>query len=438
MTAGRAPQHRLDEGKRLPMRLIHTSDWHLGQTLHDFDRSYEHRAFLDWLLELIGAERPDALLIAGDVFDSANPSAAAQRELARFLTAARGRAPGLAIVVVAGNHDSPGRLEATSPFLDLFDAVVVGQVQRRADQSIDVERLVVPLTGADGAVAAWCLAIPFLRPGDVPRVEGAADAYLAGVAELYRQALDVALARREPGQPIVAIGHCHMAAGEESEQSERRIVVGGAEALPAGIFGAEVAYAALGHLHRPQRVGSREHIRYSGSPLPMSFAEIDYPHQVVVVDFDGDAVGAVRPVPVPRSVELMRVPAKHAPVADVLALLERLELPGEPRSPEAQPYLEVRVRLDAPEPGLRARVEAALGDKPVRLARIDPVGSQSADGEAASPLSLGELERLAPQTVFARLCGQRIGGEPAERDALLAALDRAFVELEADPAEATA
>jgi len=417
------------------MRLIHTSDWHLGQTLHDFDRSYEHRAFLDWLLALIGAERPDALLIAGDVFDNPNPSAAAQRELARFLTAARGRAPGLAIVVVAGNHDSPGRLEASAPFLELFDAVVVGQVQRRADQSIDVERLVVPLVGADGAVAAWCLAIPFLRPGDVPRVEGAADAYLAGVAELYRQALDVALARREPGQPIVAIGHCHMAAGEVSEQSERRIVVGGAEALPAGIFGAGVAYAALGHLHRPQRVGGREHIRYSGSPLPMSFAEIDYPHQVVVVDFDGEAVGAVRPVPVPRSVELMRVPAKHAPVADVLALLERLELPpSPPPPPDAQPYLEVRVRLDAPEPGLRARVEAALGDKPVRLARIDPVGSQSSDADEATPLSLGELERLAPQTVFERLCEQRIGGEPAERGALLAALARAFVELETDPA----
>lgn len=414
------------------MRLIHTSDWHLGQTLHEFDRSYEHAAFLDWLLALIDAERPDALLIAGDIFDNANPSAAAQLQFARFLTEARRRAPRLAIVVVAGNHDSPGRLDATSPFLALFDAVVVGQLPRRADQSIDVERLVVPLADAGGGIGAWCLAVPFLRPSDVPRVEGDGDPYLAGVAELYRRALDAALARRRPGQAIVALGHCHMAAGRLSEQSERRIVVGGAEALPATVFGPEVAYAALGHLHLAQRVGGCEHIRYSGSPLPMSFAEIDYPHQVVVVDFDGERAAAIRAVPVPRSVELLRVPASHAPVDEVLALLEGLALPPGP-PPEAQPYLEVRVRLDAPEPGLRARVERALGDRPVRLARIDPIGTRSADDAPAPALSLGELERLAPQAIFARLCAQKIGGEPAERDALVGALMRAFVELESDP-----
>ncbi|EFK95742.1 exonuclease subunit SbcD [sediment metagenome] len=157
------------------MCILHTSDWHLGQTLYDFDRTFEHQRFLDWLLATLKAEQPDALLIAGDVFDNSNPSASAQHQLYRFLTAARVQVPHLSIVVVAGNHDSPGRLEATAPFLKLFDAAVVGHVQRHADQSIDLERLVVPLRNARGDVAAWCLAIPFLRPSDVPRVEDAAD-----------------------------------------------------------------------------------------------------------------------------------------------------------------------------------------------------------------------------------------------------------------------
>lgn len=418
------------------MRLLHTSDWHLGQTLHDFDRSHEHQAFLDWLLVTIESEKPDALLIAGDVFDNANPSASAQRQLYRFLTATHRAAPHLSVVMIAGNHDSAGRLEATAPFLDLFDAVVIGQVQRHPDQSIDVERMVVPLRQADGTVGAWCVAIPFLRPSDVPRVEDAADPYLEGVAELYRQALALAQARREPGQAIVAMGHCHMVDGEVSEQSERRIVVGGAEALPAGIFDPAVAYVALGHLHKAQRIGGREHIRYCGSPLPLSFAEIHYPHQIVCVDVDGDQPAVIRALRVPRSVELLRIPERHAPVTEVLPLLEQLDLPTHAgMAVDTWPIVEVRVLLDAPEPGLRARVEAALADKPARLGRIDPRSSRADHDKSTPAISLDALDKLAPHTVFARLCEQKLGGDGDERDALLQALMTAFVELESAPAE---
>src|SRR5437868_773213 len=99
------------------MRFLHTSDWHLGQTLHHFERGYEHQCFLDWLLDTISAEQADALLIAGDIFDNANPSAASQKQFHRFLRQAKNRAPNLNIVIIAGNHDSPGRLEAPGPLL---------------------------------------------------------------------------------------------------------------------------------------------------------------------------------------------------------------------------------------------------------------------------------------------------------------------------------
>jgi exonuclease SbcD len=412
------------------MRLLHTSDWHLGQTLHNFDRTYEHQCFLDWLLDTIVAEEVDALLIAGDVFDNANPSATAQRQLYRFLQQARVCAPQLDIVVIAGNHDSPGRLEAPGPLLEAHGTRVVGHVVREAAGNIDVERFLVPLTGKDGAVRAWCVAIPFLRPGDVPRVappsadgapNDAFDAYLAGIRSLYQQAYELARARATDGQAIVAMGHCHMVGGDASPDSERRIVIGGTEALPAAMFGPDVAYAALGHLHLAQRVGQQDHLRYSGSPLPLSFAEVGYRHQVLRIDLDGSRAAAIEPIHVPRAVELLRVPERPAPVKQAIAELVGLDLPDLPR--DAWPYLEVRVLLDAPEPGLRAQVEAALEGKPVRLAKIEPTRRVVTTAGAEPALSLDQLAQLQPDDIFRRLWQQRFGeGAPDDQLAAFAEL----------------
>lgn len=397
------------------MRLLHTSDWHLGQTLHNFDRTYEHQCFLDWLLDTIVAEEADVLLIAGDVFDNANPSAASQRQLYRFLQQARARSPRLDIVIIAGNHDSPGRLEAPGPLLEAHGTRVVGHVARDAEGSIDLERFIVPLSGADGQVRAWCVAIPFLRPGDVPRVaapatDDAFDAYLAGIRLLYQQACELARARAGEGQAILAMGHCHMVGGDASPDSERRIVIGGTEALPASMFGPDIAYAALGHLHLAQRVGQQDHLRYCGSPLPLSFAEVGYKHQVLRIDLDGTRAAAIAPLLVPRAVELLRVPASPAPVKQAIAELVALDLPDLPR--EAWPYLEVRVLLDAPEPGLRAQVEAALEGKPVRLAKIEPTRRVvTTAGAEPTALSLDQLAQLQPDDIFRRLWQQRFGDD---------------------------
>jgi exonuclease SbcD len=391
------------------MRLLHTSDWHLGQSLHNFDRHHEHQRFLDWLLDTLVAEQADALLIAGDVFDNANPSAASQRQLYRFLQQARARAPRLDIVIIAGNHDSPGRLEAPGPLLEAHGTRVIGHVERTGDGTIDVARMVLPLTNRDGDIAAWCLAVPFLRPADVPRLDTGADPYLAGIAELYRQALAHAEALRQPGQAIVAMGHCHMVDGQMSADSERRIVIGGTEMLPAGIFGPSIAYAALGHLHLAQQIGRHSHIRYCGSPLPLSFSEVHYQHQVLRIDLDGPALRETVPVPVPRAVHLLRVPTRPAPLEQVLDELEALDFPLAPAY--AQPYLEVRVRLDAPEPGLRARIEAALEGKHVRLAKIETSSGHRGGSLDDAAVSLDQLAQLQPADVFARLYRQKFGGD---------------------------
>ena len=390
------------------MRLLHTSDWHLGQSLHQYDRSHEHERFLGWLLDVMESEEVDALLIAGDIFDNSNPSAAAQTMLYSFLTEARRRIPHLNIVLTAGNHDSPGRLEAPAPFLSLFDAHVVGQVSSSEEGEL-LDRLIVPLKDREGQVRAWCIAMPFLRPGDVPRIEGAADPYAAGFAAIYEQAIERANEDRDESQALIAIGHCHLTGGKVSEESERRIFIGGAEALSADVFDDSVAYVALGHLHLPQQIGKDPTRRYSGSPLPMSFSEIDYPHQVVLVDLDGAKVGSVRALRVPRSVDLLRVPDRPQPLDDVLVALAGLELPG--GEPHHWPYLQVRVQLSEPEPALRSRVEAALQDKPVRLARIETSYTGGENLEASPARSIDDLNALAPVEFFTRLYLHRFGAD---------------------------
>jgi len=406
------------------MRLIHTSDWHLGQTLHSFERDYEHQCFLDWLLDTLVTEQADALLIPGDIFDNANPSAAAQKQFYRFLQQAKTRVPHLNIVIIAGNHDSPGRLEAPAPFLEAMDACVIGFMPRLSDGSIDLSRLVVPLKNQHGEIAAWCLAIPFLRPGDVPRVEDlpeGRDPYMAGITLLYQQALQHALSLRQAGQPIIALGHCHMVGGEISQDSERPIVIGGTEPLSASMFDANIAYAALGHLHLAQSVGKQDHIRYCGSPIPMSFAEVAYPHQVLRIDFVGEAASQITPLPIPRAVELLRIPAKPTPLAAVLSELAALEF-ADNLAPQQYPYLEVRVRLDEPEPGLRAQIEAVLEGKPVRLAKIETSFSINKNAQTETE-ALAELEQLQPDAIFARLYQQKFSADaPTELMAAFAEL----------------
>jgi len=381
------------------MRLLHTSDWHLGHALHDWGREAEHAAFLEWLLELLPAERIDALLVAGDIFDAANPPASAQESWYAFLAAARARCPALEIVVIGGNHDSAARLDAPNPLLSAMGVRMVGGLPRRAGGAVDVARVVVPVHGSGGE-RALVAAVPFLRPMDLPAVDGeAGDPLVLGVRSVYADVVEQLGRERQAHEPIIAMGHLYMASGELSELSERRILGGNQHALPVDVFPGDVAYVALGHLHRAQRIGQDDRVRYSGSPIPLSMAEASYAHQVVVVELEGAAVKSVRPVLVPHRVEMLRLPARGAaPLQDVLRAIR--ELPAADATPLAgQPFVELAVLLERPEPTLQHQIQDALADRGVRLVKIGRVLSGSSQ-PLADALSGRTLEDLTPEQVF--------------------------------------
>ncbi len=395
------------------MRLFHTSDWHLGQSLHGQERDYEHACFLAWLLEQLRQEQPDALLIAGDVFDTVNPPVKAQERLYDFIVQAHEQQPTLDIVMIAGNHDSGSRIELPAPLMRRLRTHALGRVHWLDDGQLDAERLLIPLTGVDGQVGAWCLALPFMRPAEVTGLH-LGDDYLRGVGQVHQQLIAAAQDKRAPGQALIAISHAHMAGGSVSEDSERSLIIGNAEALPARLFDPCIGYVALGHLHKPQRVNREARIRYSGSPLPLSFAEVDYPHQILDVRFDGATLASVEPRRVPRAVSLRRVgPAPLEALLETLAELPAVDLLDDPRH---QPWLEVRVRLDAPRPDLRQQLETALQGKAVRLVRIyaEYAGSGQVDDPGERLVELGEL---TPQDLFGRAWTQAYGS-PVDAQAL--------------------
>ncbi|MGL4857385.1 exonuclease SbcCD subunit D C-terminal domain-containing protein [Plesiomonas sp.] len=400
------------------LKIVHTADWHLGHHLHGYDRSAEHQAFLDWLQATLLREQADVLLVAGDLFDSANPPASAWQMLYRFLAHITRQMPHLNVVMIGGNHDSPSKLDAPHELLRAFNLHLIGAISRDQHGELETERLQIPLLDAEGQVCGTVLAVPFLRSADLRGTEDTEDRLLSGVRAVYRSAVAAAETQRGLAPiPLIGMGHAYMAAGQLSEMSERRVLGGNQHALPADIFPPALSYVALGHLHMAQRVAGTEHIRYSGSPLPLSLAEHNYRHQVLLCEFAGATLLQITPLYVPRYCDMLRLPGKPLPLSEVLSQLEQLHTEPLPRA--QQPFLEVQVLLDKPIAMLREKIAAVLTGKAVRLAKISVTYPPKTQGI----LPRQTLAELKPEEAF-RLCYQRrFAGDPEP------ALQQAFNEL---------
>ncbi|WP_336157306.1 exonuclease SbcCD subunit D [Amycolatopsis sp. VC5-11] len=268
------------------MRVLHTSDWHVGRTFHGADLLTEQEAALTHIAELVDRESVDVVVVAGDIYDRAVPSAEAVRVATAAMT--RIRRAGAELVVTPGNHDSAARLGAFAEF------AAAGGLHVRAT----VEGIAEPVVLHDehGAVAFY--GIPYLEPEPSRHALGVPEArgHTGVLGEAMRRVRDDLASRPETRSVVLA--HAFVTGGEASE-SERTIAVGGVEQVPGSVFDG-VDYVALGHLHGPQTLA--EHLRYSGSPLAYSFSEARQRKSVWFVDLDATGLAEVRrhELPVPR------------------------------------------------------------------------------------------------------------------------------------------
>ena len=392
------------------MRLLHTSDWHFGQHFMGKSRQAEHAALIAWLLAQVAAESIDAVIVAGDIFDTGTPPSYA-RELYHRLALGLADA-GVGLLLLGGNHDSPAVLGESRELLARLGVISLPALAEDAPP----EQAVQVLHRRDGQPGCVVCALPYLRPRDLlssQAGESAADKQQAlqqAIAERY--ATVYAAARQKAGQlaaelgsalPLVATGHLTTVGASRSE-SVREIYVGSLEAFPTAAF-PPVDYIALGHIHRPQRVGGLEHIRYSGSPLPLSFDEAGQQKEMLCVDLDASGLQTVRPLPVPRFQPLQALRCSLAELPKALATAVgqadaagRLELPGPPPL-----WLEIAISGESGLADLPARVQAACAEWPVEVLRIRRLRETVAGIENPARET---LEELTPDEVLKRRLAQ--------------------------------
>ena len=375
------------------MKIIHTADWHIGQTFFDYDRKTEHIRFLEWLKKQIRELRIDLLLVAGDVFDSPNPSAESQRIYYHFLRDITVENPDLQIIIIAGNHDSAARLEAPNPLLESMNVSVRGVIKRTNEGEIDFNHLIIPLNKG-----GYCLAVPYLRQGDYPD----AGTYAQGVQKMYETLYERI---KEKNEPVIAMGHLQATGSEISENDHsERTIIGGLECVSPDSFAKETDYTALGHLHRAQRVSGRENVRYSGSPLPMSFAERNNKQGVTFIEITGST--NIERIEFEAPVKLLSIPAEPTPLGKVLE--EIADLP-EGEINETSPYLEIKILITEPEPSLRHHIEEALKTKSVRLARIAAIIPKRETGTPV--INYEQLQTINPMDIATDIFRRRFNGE---------------------------
>jgi len=345
------------------MRVLHTSDWHIGLTLYGRKRYEEFESFLTWLAEKIQQNEINALLVAGDVFDTSAPSNRAQELYYRFLCRVAASSC-RHVIVVAGNHDSPSFLNAPKELLKALDVHVVGS----STESPEDEVLV--LRDEQDAPELIVCAVPYLRDRDIRVVEAGESVedkerkLIEGIRAHYAKVADLAEHKREElgaDIPIVGTGHLFTVGGQTVDgDGVRELYVGSLAHVTAGIFPACFNYLALGHLHVPQKVNGSETVRYSGSPLPMGFGEAKQKKSVCQIEFHSTAA-SVQLIDVPVFQKLERVKG------DWDGILNRiLEL----SATESQGWLEVIYDGTEVIGDLRERLEAAISATQMEILRI--------------------------------------------------------------------
>ena len=375
------------------MRIIHTSDWHLGQDFYSKSRAAEHSAFLNWLLTSAQAHEVDAIIVAGAIFDTGSPPSYARELYNRFVVQLQ--QTGCQLVVLAGNHDSVATLNESRDILAFLKTTVVASAGHAP--------FILPQR--DGTPGAIFCPVPFLRPRELVTSQAGHSGgekqqlLLNAISDYYQQQYEAACALRgDRPLPIVASGHLTTVGASKSD-AVRDIYIGTLEAFPASHF-PPVDYVALGHIHRAQKIGGSEHIRYSGSPIALSFDETGKSKSVNLVTFSDGHLSEVHPLTVPVTQPLAVLKGDFASISEQLT--QWRDAPQEPVV-----WLDIEITSDEYLHDIQRKIQAQTADLPVEVLLVRRSRAQRERilaGERRETLSELQVEevferRLAQETL---------------------------------------
>ncbi len=372
------------------MRILHTADWHIGQRLHERQRHDEHKEFLNWLLHTIQEHKVELLLVSGDIFDTALPSAEATNLYYEFLFRLFNETETYT-VIAAGNHDSPRHLEAPREFLKMGRIHVVGLAKEAAECVINI-----PPKNPRVAVAA----VPYLSENELEPVSFESD---IEKNERYRERLKMFYADCVSHMPLelpkILMGHLFVDGGKETN-SERNIQIGGASAVRASDFPDDVNYVALGHLHRPQTIeGTVYLIRYSGSPIPMRFNEANYRKKVFLLELSDDGTLTLdEEIEIPVFKELCTITGDETSIL-FQAMTENWD--GK--------YIQVKLKLDAVEAGINDRIRQAFAER-----GGDVLSVEIELPEAKHDINIPVEDMKRPEEIFEQYYKAKHDGKPPD------------------------
>lgn len=389
------------------LKIIHTADWHLGQRLCERDRQKEHLHFLDWLLTILKKETIDALIIAGDIFDIGNPPNYSLRQYYDFLRQAIPLCPN--IIITGGNHDSVATLNAPQNLLEHFHIHVIGGA------TPNIEEEIIELKNRAGQIIGAVGAVPFLRDRDLKR-SVAGEAYSERVERLkdgiklhYQQIYELLQPyKTQHNVPIIVTGHLY-AAGSELSDSEKDIHIGNQGQITADIFHPDLDYVALGHIHKPQIINKQQYIRYSGSPIPLSFSERKDVKQILIVTFEEGQLQDIHKELVPVYRKLLHIKGNLEQVKAKLNAIDH---------PEDQPthWVEVTIQIEQYIPNLDEQIRAETEGKNIELLKIRTEYlnlAQKLHQQVAANINLDDLN---PKDVFLKKLNSRQIPEPQHQE----------------------
>lgn len=372
------------------MRIIHTSDWHLGQNFYSKSRAAEHDAFLNWLLTTAETHLVDAIIVAGDIFDTGSPPSYARELYNRFVV--KLQQTGCHLVVLAGNHDSVATLNESKEILAWLKTTVVA--------SAGSEPFCLPLR--DGSPGAIFCPVPFLRPRDIITSQAGLSGQekqqhlLEAITDYYQHQYQAACELRgDRALPIIASGHLTTVGASKSD-AVRDIYIGTLDAFPAQNF-PPADYIALGHIHRPQKPGGQEHIRYCGSPIPLSFDETGNGKYVNLVTFSAGKLADVTALEVPVTQQLAVI--KGDPEAIRQQLEQWRDTPA-----DAPVWLDIEVTTEDYLSDIQRKIQALTADLPVEVLLVRRSREQRERILASERRET--LSELKVEEVFARRLAQ--------------------------------